>query len=74
MLIRGAFRVWLFIFLTAQENEPKEGAVSRLILRVAESAGARGNSLALRQSARFIRPPRRCSARDKGGKTLNARQ
>ena len=38
----------------------------RSFLRVFMADGARGNSLALKQSARFPRPPRRCSARGKG--------
>jgi hypothetical protein len=34
----------LFIFFHVKENEPKENAVPRLILRVVDAAGARGNS------------------------------
>jgi len=47
--------------------------VPRLILRVVGAAGARGNSPAYALATAgsdspraFIRPPRRCSARDKG--------
>jgi hypothetical protein len=51
----------------------------RYTLRVVEAAGARGNSPAswrtqtrlrrVNSPRTFFRPPRRCSARDKGGKT-----
>jgi hypothetical protein len=57
-----------------QENEPKESARVPRILRVVDTAGARGNSPRLRQGyggtqtgpRALIRPHRRCSARDKG--------
>jgi hypothetical protein len=66
--------VYLFIFFHVKENEPKENTVPRFILRVVDSAGSRGNSPRLRQGfggtqtgpRAFIRPYRRCSARDKG--------
>jgi hypothetical protein len=39
----------MFIFFPGKENEPKETAVSRFILRVATSVGARGDSPAFRR-------------------------
>jgi pyruvate dehydrogenase E2 component (dihydrolipoamide acetyltransferase) len=60
----------LFIFFHVEENEPKEDA--RVPLSPARRRGGRSTrKLAppfggLKQSARFFRPPRRCSARDKG--------
>jgi hypothetical protein len=64
------FYIHIVHFLArARKPNQKKAPVSRFILRVAETAGARGNSPAfggLKQSARFFRPPRRCSARDKG--------
>jgi hypothetical protein len=41
----------LFIFFHVKENEPKENAVSRLILRVVDAAGARGNSPRLQRDS-----------------------
>jgi hypothetical protein len=58
--------ILLFIFFHVKENKPKENNQCHGgFLRVADTAGARGNSPAcggLRQSARFFRPYRRCSA------------
>jgi hypothetical protein len=42
------FLCYPFLFFRVKEKEPKENAVSRFILRVADSAGARGNSPRLR--------------------------
>ena len=49
----------------AKKTEPKEGALPRLTLRVADPAGARGNSPALRrgQTVRALIPVRFADAR-----------
>jgi hypothetical protein len=74
-ILSGVIRLKrLFIFFHAKENEPKESARVPRILRVVDTAGARGNSPRLRQGyggtqtgpRALIRPHRRCSARDKG--------
>jgi hypothetical protein len=53
--------IWSFIFFHVKENEPKENAASRLLLRVGAVAGARGNSPRFQRdsnrSARFDPAP-----------------
>jgi hypothetical protein len=52
-------------FLNGKKSNQKKPPLPRFFLRVATSDGARGNSLRSNRSARFSRPPCRCSARDK---------
>jgi len=53
----------MFIFFRAEENEPKEGRpCPGVILRVDDTAGARGNSLRSNSPRTFIRSHPRCSA------------
>ncbi|MDJ0856289.1 MAG: hypothetical protein QNI88_13875, partial [Desulfobacterales bacterium] len=56
------------LFTRPSENEPKETAVSRFVLRVATSCGTRGNSL--RSNSPRVFPARHVDAR-RGTKVKN---
>ena len=67
--IRDALTRYSFSFSEKKRNQ-KKPPVSRLTLRVVDTAGARGNSPRFQRGSdsprAFIRPYRRCSARHKG--------
>jgi hypothetical protein len=73
---------YLIIFFRVEENEAITPRRDRLqtpvsrgpfgaALRVADTAGARGNSLRSDSPRAFIRPHRRCSAQDNGDENQN---